>query len=79
MGEWHDVGHNDCAVAFLRADGERRFLIAANLTSQLSSLPPGALELSGELVVSTTASGTTRRFSAQEGLDRDQAVVVLLD
>ena len=79
VGEWQDLGHNEQAMAFLRTDGARRFLVAANLTSTPADLPPGASGLSGTLVLSTLDRHSGGLFHPGSGLAADEAIVVLLD
>jgi alpha-glucosidase len=79
MGDWHDLGGNDGAVAFVRSDGDRRILVAANLTPSRSSVPAAAKDFSGEILLSTIQVSPARRFNGREHLAPDEALVVLLD
>ena len=79
VGDWHDLGRNKCAVAYLRSDGDRRILVAANLTSSATPVPMAAHDLSGEILLCTTEVSPTRQFDGQKELAPNEAVVVLLD
>ena len=79
LGEWHDLGSSESAIAYLRSDGTRRFLVAANLTGTAAGLPSLAMGYSGRLLVSTTRLDPEADFRAQDGLAPDEAILVLLD
>jgi alpha-glucosidase len=79
VGDWQDLGRKGGALAYLRTDGNRRFLVAANLTSSPTALPQAAVELSGQIALSARNPGIRGSFSGHASLAPDDAVVVLLD
>ena len=79
LGEWLDAGYTESAIAYVRSDGPRRFLVAANLTGTAAALPSAATGYSGRLLVSTTRLGPETDFQAQDDLAPDEAILVQID
>jgi len=79
VGAWHDLGHTGSVIAFLRTHGDRRFLIAVNLTSEPSPLPERALKFAGSVLISTLNSSGEALLDPSRGLAADEAIVMLLD
>lgn len=80
-GQWRDLGAHDSALAYLRTDGERRFLVALNLSARAQALPTMARALRGRIAVATEATDRRRHgeaFDGRSGLAADEGVVVLL-
>ena len=78
-GEWRDLGVSDSALAYLRVDAERRFLVTLNLASRPAYLPPAASELTGRIEAATSHRLRGERFDGHAGLAADTGLVVLLD
>jgi alpha-glucosidase len=76
-GAWRDLGHTKEAIAYLRWDGKKRFLIVANLTSSPAASPLEASEYRGRVVISTTDSVAGTQFDPDAGLEPNQALVVV--
>ena len=79
IGEWHDLGNTSATVAYLRSDGARRFLIAANLTGTPAPTPDGAAGLSGRVRISTVHRASGDRHAPADGLAANEALVVEVD
>jgi len=79
IGEWHDLGHADTSLAYLRGHGARRFLVCLNLAGVPSALPAQAHRLPGRVVASTLGSGGQGDFHPGRGLAGDEGLVILLD
>jgi alpha-glucosidase len=78
-GEWRDLGVSDSTLAYLRTDGERRFLIALNLASRPADLPTAAQGLRGRIEAATDYRRQTESFDGLAGLATDEGLVVLLE
>lgn len=78
-GEWRDVGVNDSALAYVRADGARRFLVALNLASRRQAMPAAANGLRGRIEAATDHRRQGKSFDGRAGLAADEGVVVLLN
>ena len=77
-GAWRDLGLTDRLIAFERSSGDRRFLVAANLTSSPAPLPQTCAGKRGRVLLSTLDDADSRQFEDLEQLAPDEAVVVLL-
>ncbi|CAN5806283.1 alpha-amylase family glycosyl hydrolase [soil metagenome] len=78
VGQWRDLGRAGTALAYLRTDGARRFLVCLNLADEPSALHDAAAELRGSVVISTLGTAT-QRFIDRRELAGDEGLVVLLD
>ena len=79
VGEWHDCGHTQSALAYLRSAGSRRFLIAANLTGTAAPMPDDAAGFAGRVWLSTVRRASGERLAPADGLAANEALVVELD
>lgn len=77
VGAWVDLDHTPSTLAFLRTDGDRRFLIALNFSGRAAPLPDAAQALRGRLLVSTLSAHETD-FDGSRSLAPNEAVVVRL-
>jgi alpha-glucosidase len=80
-GAWQEVGVGGSALAYLRTDGDRRFLVVLNLDSRPEELPLAAAELHGTILVSTVKPTTApaARFESRTSLGPNEALLVFLD
>ena len=78
-GKWHDLGAAGTSLAYLRSDGERRFLVALNLGGAASPLPAAARGLSGDVLISTLPTEGRFRLDAPRDLAANEGLAVLLD
>ena len=79
IGEWHDLGNTTATIAFLRSDGARRFLIAANLTDTPAPIPEAAAGFSGRVLLSTVRRADGERYAPADALAANEAILVELD
>jgi alpha-glucosidase len=77
-GDWEDAGATDATLAFLRSDGDRRFLVVVNLTDAPAALPAGLGGLKGQIVAATAVAREGGVFRPADGLAADEGLVVLL-
>jgi alpha-glucosidase len=76
IGRYHALGSDGDALAFLRSDGDRTFLVALNLGSSPARM---AVEHSGRVVLSTHPEREGRRLGGVVELAADEGVVVEVD
>jgi alpha-glucosidase len=69
----------DDLLAWIRKDGDRRFLVVLNLGREPASYAPPVLRLSGEVVLSTHLDRAGERVQRTLELRGDEGVVLLLD
>ncbi len=78
-GAWQDLGRAGSALAYLRTDGERRYLIALNLAGGPASLPAATLDMRGRIEVATSHQREGERFEPDAALAGDEGLVVRLE
>ena len=78
LGEWRDVGRDGSVLAYERAGGERRFMVAANLGRGPAALPEAARGHSGQALISTLTPRPTE-WNCRRDLAAAEGVVVQLD
>jgi alpha-glucosidase len=79
VGEWRDLGRNDAAIAYLRSDGERRFMVVANLTDKPCAVPVAARDCGGRVVLSTVDPNASGRFDPSGQMAANEAMLVIVD
>jgi alpha-glucosidase len=65
-------------LAWVRKDGDRRFLVVLNLGHEPASFTPPVLALDGEVVLSTHLDRVGERLEGTVELRGDEGVIVLL-
>jgi alpha-glucosidase len=78
-GEWQDAGATDSALAYLRSDGDRRFLVLVNLTDRPATLPAGLGGVRGRIVAATSVAREGGSFRPTERLAANEGLVVLVE
>jgi alpha-glucosidase len=79
-GSWMAAGATQSSLAYVRRDGQRRYLVALNLTSAPTEMPAEARAIGAGLIeVATSVERQGERLDACAGLRPDEGLVVLLD
>ena len=79
MGSWQDLGIAGTTLAYVRSDGDRKFLVCLNLAHEPSPVPDAARQLRGRVVVSTLGMDGLGHFDPDRDLLPDEGSVVLID
>jgi alpha-glucosidase len=77
-GAWEDLGRADSVIAYLRAHGSRRFLVALNLGQTKGSLPPAAAGFGGRVEVATTWPRDGTDWTPGSALEPDEGLLIRL-
>lgn len=77
LGDYEQAWHDDGVLAYVRTDGRRRFLVAANFGGDDVSLPLDVAER-GTVVVSTGISRVGSQVSRLIDLAAHEGVIVAL-
>jgi alpha-glucosidase len=75
VGDFHSLGYDGDALAYLRSDGERRLLVALNLGSAPASLAVGE---TGTVLLSTLPGREGQQITDRVELAADEGVIVEL-
>jgi alpha-glucosidase len=79
VGDYIPAGLADDVLAYVRAAGRRRFLVAMNLGHALGLLEPERVACCGQVVLSTIAETEGTRVDGRLELQADEALIVELD
>ncbi|HUG48066.1 MAG TPA: alpha-amylase family glycosyl hydrolase [Candidatus Limnocylindria bacterium] len=78
-GAWKDLGREGSIIAYLRADGERRLMVALNLGDEAGPLPVAARGMAGPIQFATSVQREGGVLAADATLPGNEALVVQLN